>query len=60
VLQGGTLSPILFCLYIDDLVEELVQYVGRDNVMAYADDIAIIFHTKDILARVISIIEGWS
>jgi hypothetical protein len=46
-------------LYIDDLVESLVGYAGKDNVMAYADDIAIIFHTKDILIRVITMVESW-
>lgn len=27
--------------------------------MAYADDVALIFHTKDILVRLINIIETW-
>lgn len=46
VKQGGVLSPVLFCIYIDGLLQRLASskigcnfgiiYVG---VLAYADDI---------------------
>ena len=45
VQQGGVSSPIMFCIYIDDLLLKLSQsgvgcYIGLDFVgaLAYADD----------------------
>ena len=40
VLQGSALSPILFTLYINDLVVELHNLA---KVYAYADDIMVQF-----------------
>ena len=49
----------MFCLYINDLLLELTEYLGLENVLAYADDAALVFHTKDVLARSIIIVERW-
>jgi hypothetical protein len=53
VRQGGVLSPLLFCIYIDNLLESLQEMelgvkIGKVSidVLAYADDILIITHTK--------------
>jgi len=48
VKQGGVISPILFCIYIDDLLVSLSQfgvgcYIAGNFVGAidYADDIVL-------------------
>ena len=53
MINGGVLSPLLFCIYIDNLLEslqemELCVKIGKVSidVLAYADDILIITHTK--------------
>jgi hypothetical protein len=57
-LQGGILSPWLFNIYIDDLVRSLkdVSY----EVLAYADDIAVICKNKQELDKVIDLLEKWA
>ncbi len=50
---------MLFSLYINDLLVKLGKLLGEDQVLAYADDVAIIFHTKDQLSRAMIIIETW-
>jgi len=49
VTQGGIISPILFCIYIDDLLSGLANlgagcYIGDCYIgaLAYADDIVLI------------------
>jgi len=49
VKQGGVLSPVLFCVYIDDLLYSSAQfnvgcYIGHMFVgaLAYADDIVLL------------------
>ncbi len=49
VRQGGVLSPILFTVYVDELLQRLSQlgigcHLGRHSVCAlgYADDIALL------------------
>ena len=51
VKQGGVLSPILFSIYIDSLLQKLKDsglgcHVGRTFAGAfdYADDLALISH----------------
>ena len=40
MIQGGVLSPTLFLIMFDDLVQELDE--RGFNVYAYADDLAIV------------------
>ena len=49
IKQGGIASPVLFCIYIDDLLVRLAQssvgcFIGFNFVgaLAYADDIVLI------------------
>ena len=59
VPQGGILSPTLFNIYIDSLVEDL-NY-GNNTALAYADDIVMVTRGKvDDLRTSIHIIEKWS
>jgi hypothetical protein len=59
VRQGSILSPHLFNIYIDSLIEQLVG-VGAFEVLAYADDIAIICRDEDELNKVIDTLDKWS
>ena len=60
VKQGAVLSPILFCVYIDDLLLLLSKagvgcYIGQHFVgaLAYADDLVIIAPTASALRRLL-------
>ncbi len=55
VLQGGILSPWLFNIYIDDLVRSLKDI--SFDVLAYADDIAVICRNREELDKVIDLLE---
>lgn len=64
VRQGGILSPFLFKLYIDNVIQRLSeQSVGcqlgflRINVIAYADDIVILADTQEHLEYLYNILE---
>ena len=58
VLQGSLISPVLFDLYIDDLIRILSEYTY--DCLAYADDLAIICQSEEILTRVMNDIQKWS
>lgn len=58
VLQGGILSPWLFNIYIDDLVRSLKEV--SFEVLAYADDLAVICKNKHELDGVIDLLERWA
>ena len=57
VLQGSLISPLLFNIYIDDLVVALRE--NSYDVLAYADDIAIICN-KSQLDKCFAVLEDWS
>ena len=58
VMQGSIISPILFNLYIDDLVEALGDIAFE--VLAYADDLAVICRDEKELALTIRRLEEWA
>ena len=58
VLQGSLISPVLFNLYIDDLIRILSEYTY--DILAYADDLAIICQNEETLIRVMNDIQKWS
>ena len=58
VLQGSLISPMLFDLYINDLINELD--VNAFDVLAYADDLCVLCEGRSQLMNVINIIDKWS
>jgi hypothetical protein len=58
VIQGGVLSPNLFIIMFNDLVDRLSN-LGFD-VFAYADDLAVIAEGSDKLDELIEIVESWT
>jgi len=62
IKQGGVLSPVLYCVYIDDLLLALSNYgvgcyIGNNFVGAlfYADDIVLIAPTATAIRKLLSI-----
>ena len=58
VLQGSILSPMLFNIYINDLIITIKN--NAYDVLAYADDIAVITKNYDELINTMKIIENWA
>ena len=58
VLQGSLISPMLFNLYINDLIKELNQ--NSYEILAYADDLCILCEGLNQLLNVLNKIEKWS
>jgi hypothetical protein len=67
VKQGAVLSPVLFCIYVDDLLLLLSKagvgcFIGPNFVgaLAYADDIVLIAPTPTALRRLLAICESYA
>lgn len=68
LLQGSSLSPILFNFYINPLLTALSQHdpsklsVGpyRSNNLAFADDIGLHARSTSLLQELLRICEAWS
>ena len=66
VLQGNPLSPLLFNLYINDIIERLkptrditLNGIDKFNVLMYADDIIVFANSKEILQQNLDIISKY-
>ena len=55
MVQGGVLSPTLFLIMFNDLINKLD--VNEYQVFAYADDLAVIGKNKENLKRAIKLTE---
>ena len=44
--QGGIISPLLWLVYMDDLLKQLEEKYGIQNVFAYADDLVVLVQVK--------------
>ena len=67
VKQGGIISPVLFCVYIDDLLVELSQCGGGCKIgpyfygcMGYADDIILLNPTVQSTNTMLQICEKYA
>ena len=67
VKQGGVLSPVLFCLYIDGLLVALSKagigcFIGSNFVgaLAYADDIVLLAPTASALRKMLAICDSYA
>ena len=67
VRQGGILSPLLFSLYMDELLSELKDsgigcHIGNHyfGALGYADDLVLICPTKEGLRKLIDICERYA
>ena len=58
--QGGIRSPILWILYIDDLLVELENMADLRNVFAFADDLMIYCRSLPLAYKVARTILKWS
>ena len=57
-MQGSVISPILFNLYLNDLIKELNNHAYE--VIAYADVLCILCQEKSELLNIIKIIDKWT
>ena len=67
VKQGGILSPVLFCIYIDGLLDKLADthigcYIGRHflGALAYADDIVLLAPTPTAMRKLLSVCDEFA
>jgi len=67
VKQGGVLSPVLFCIYLDVLLTTLCSskigcFVGTmfTGILAYADDIVLLAPTPQAMRCMLSICEKYA
>lgn len=61
VRQGAILSPILFCVYVDDLISDLSrsklgvkQGLDYSNIISYADDMVLLSPSVAALQRLLN------
>lgn len=59
VHQGSLISPILFNLYINDLLGELGRLLGDANIYCYADDLMFVVMGKMYLGGALQLIQEW-
>jgi hypothetical protein len=65
ILQGSVLSPALFNLYIDSLLEQLNDIgdstaTGIPTALGYADDIRIFAESKELMQILLDVVQDWS
>jgi hypothetical protein len=67
VRQGSVLSPVLFCIYLDGLLDKLSEssvgcYWGGyfTGAVCYADDIALLAPSASALRRMLGICDSYA
>ena len=59
-MQGSIISPALFNIFIEPLLNNLSLEFNIEDIFGYADDIAVCIYSKNQLQRAVDIIEEWS
>jgi putative lipoic acid-binding regulatory protein len=59
VHQGSLISPILFNLYINDLLQDLGKLLGDSNVFCYADDLMFVVLGRLYMEKAVELIDSW-
>jgi len=64
IKQGGVLSPVLFCVYMDELISRLVRlnvgcHLGHKytGVLTYADDVTLLAPTYEATMEMLKVCE---
>ena len=67
VKQGGVLSPVLFCVYIDELLLKLARsgvgcYIGNiyTGALAYADDVVLVAPTATAMRKMLAVCDNFA
>ena len=67
IIGRGVISPVLFCLYIDDVLLRLSSagvsyYLALNNVgaLAYADDIVLLAPTPSAMRKLLQICDAYA
>ena len=67
VKQGAVISPILFCIYVDDLLNRLKLsgvgcYIGLNftGALAYADDLVLLSPTPSAMRKMLAICDAFA
>ena len=66
LVQGSPLSPILFIIYVEDLLQELqpnnptIWKTRNNKVTAYADDILLHVETPEDLQQLLNVCARWA
>ena len=59
VPQGSVLGPLLFLLYLDELIKRLTA-ISKVSVFAFADDLKILSSDANSLQTALNVVEDWS
>jgi len=67
VKQGGVLSPVLFCVYVDGLLKSLQStgvgcFIGNiyTAILAYADDTVLLAPTANAARKMLRVCEDYA